>query len=295
MADHRWDRDKGVYVGCGVANLSPDPPPPSDAPTNLLAGEWRPSGGVLGYSLDRHMIMFGPNGSGKSRRMLMVNLCRLLNWSVVVVDTKGELCAHTAPHRAKHGAVVVIDPFGVMPATYPALVKAHPWLGESYGLNPMAALDPAAPRFVDDCRLLAEALIKVDEKDKHWGASARALVKGLLMALKLKYGDAAALSMLRELLGQEAEILGAFNKKAVAEFAGRVPAVASALNRFTKITPENRELFSITSTALTQTDWLDSLPIQADLAKGAFPFDTLKAGYPFESRGAGAACQKEVG
>jgi type IV secretion system protein VirD4 len=289
MADDRWDNDNGIYVGCSVANLPPDPPPPSEQPVNLLDGEWRPSGGVRGYKGERHIALFGPMGSGKSRRFLMVNLCRLVNWSTVVIDTKGELCAHTAAHRAKHGSVLVIDPFGVMPASYPALVKAHPWLGKSHGLNPMASLDPGLPRFVDDCRLLAEALIKADSKEKHWGQSGQALVKGLLMVLKLKFGDQASLSLLRELVGREAVQLGKFNEKAVADYGQRFPAVASALNRFTKITAENRELFSILSTVLTQSDWLDSLMIQPDLSKGSFPFETLKTGYPFERRDREAA------
>ena len=39
---------------------------------------------------------------------------------------------------------------------------------------------------------------------------------------------------------------------------------------------ESRELNSILSTAQTQTRWLDSRPIKADLGKGAFDFSLLK-------------------
>src|SRR3984885_4356122 len=39
---------------------------------------------------------------------------------------------------------------------------------------------------------------------------------------------------------------------------------------------ENRELFSILSTAQTQTGWLDSLPIQRDVSKGAADFGRMK-------------------
>ena len=283
MTDDRpnlWRNNGGVYFGCKVDNTPQDPPPPSPAPINLLAGEWREHGNVLGYIGDRHMTLFGPMGSGKSRRVLMANLCRLTDWSMVVIDTKGELAAHTAAHRAKSGSVLLIDPFGMMAKNYPHLVAAHPEFSQSHGLNPLASLDPSTPRFVDDCKLLAEALIKVDEKDQHWGRSAQALVKGLLMTLKLQFGDEASLPLLRAVLGREAMELEGFNKAAVAAYGKRVPALASALNRFTKISPENRELFSILSTALTQTDWLDSEPIQADLSKGTYDFDQLKSGAP---------------
>jgi len=278
-----WNYNNGVYVGCGVANLPADPPPPCDAPVNLLAGQWQENGNVIGYNRDRHLILFGPMGSGKSRRVLMVNLFRLTDWSTVVIDTKGELAAHTAAHRAKHGSVLVIDPFGMLPTNYPHLVKAHPWLGESHGLNPLSALDPANRRFVDDCKTLAEALIQVNDKDPHWGQSGRSLVKGLLMAGRIVFGSGMNLARLRWFLGLNAEDLASTCKKFVADLGDAYPAVAASLNRFTRIAPDNREIFSILSTVLTQTDWLDSGPIKADVSKGSYDFGQLKTGAPHAS------------
>jgi type IV secretion system protein VirD4 len=280
MAD-KWHYNDGVYIGCRVADVPADPPPPSSAPVNLLAGEWKPHGNVLGYKGDRHMTLFGPMGSGKSRRVLMVNLYRLTDWSMVVIDTKGELFAHTAAHRAKHGPVLAVDPFGLIARNYPHLAKAHPELGKSHGLNPLAALDPDSPRFVDDCKTLAEALIRLDgDTQRHFPASARALIKGLVMACRVKYGPAANLAMIRALVGLPSLALEGWNKERVAELGKAYPAIAASLNRFTKMPPDNRELSGIVSTALTQTDWLDSGPITADLSKGSYDFGQLQTGAP---------------
>jgi type IV secretion system protein VirD4 len=279
MSD-KWRNNGGVYTGCRVSNIPAEPPPPSEMPVNLLAGEWKSQGNTLGYSGDRHLTLFGPMGSGKSRRVLMTNLIRLSDWSMVVIDTKGELAAHTAAHRAKTGSVLLIDPFGLMPQNYPHLVEAHPEFAGSHGLNPLASLDPSSSRFVDDCKTMAEALIKVDEKDKHWGQSARALVKGLLMACRVKYGAVSNLAMIRDLLGRKPEALGKWNEERIADLGKAYPAIAASLNRFTNFAAENRELFSILSTALTQSDWLDSEPIKADLTKGNYDFARLKTGAP---------------
>lgn len=46
--------------------------------------------------------------------------------------------------------------------------------------------------------------------------------------------------------------------------------------RFREITPDNKELNSILSTALTQTRWLDSRPVKADLVRDASDFGRMK-------------------
>jgi type IV secretion system protein VirD4 len=249
---------------------------PAD-PDKELDGVWPPTREPLAYIGDRQLITFGPNGSGKSWRLLIPNLARLLHWSIVVVDPKGELAAHSAVYRQRGGRkVLVIDPFQVMEQTYPRLVEKYPSLFTSHGYNPVAALKPG-PRFVDDAKKLAEALIKVEHtNDKYWPLSARALAKGLLMGLRLDFGDAACLGLLRALVGMEADELAANNKGMVARWKSKEPAIAASLNRFTKFDPQNKELFGILSTAITETDWLDSPQIAEDLLQGAFDFGRLK-------------------
>ena len=92
-----------------------------------------------------HIVTFGPNGSGKSRRLLLPNLVRLTDWSMLVVDPKGDLAAMTAAYRQKQGSkIVILNPF-----------RVHDW--KSHGYNPIAALDPKSEDFPDDALGLAEA------------------------------------------------------------------------------------------------------------------------------------------
>lgn len=284
MRQNLWWIDGGVYFGYQC-----EPAPDRNKP---LAGTWRPKAEVHAYTRDRHLVTIGPNGSGKTRRLLIPNLHRLRNWSIVVIDPKGELVARTAAFRADYPDrdaeaknVIVIDPFETVEKTYPRLVEKYPFL-QSYGYNPVAALDPSTDDFEDDAKRLAEALIKPDDKgEKYWALSAQALLKGLLMVARL---TGANLPDIRDWIGAKpddlaASIDGLVDEKGkkqpgwVEGFREKCPAIAATLNRFSKISPDNRELFSILSTALTQTDWLDSRPVRRSLGVGGgFDFASLK-------------------
>jgi len=72
----------------------------------------------------------------------------------------------------------------VIASQYPGLVEELPYL-KSKELNPMGMLDPDSDNFADDAKLIAEALIKIDEKDAHWGQAAQALVTGLIMGTRM--------------------------------------------------------------------------------------------------------------
>ena len=231
------------------------------------------------YTYDRHVVTVGPSGTGKTRRLLIPNLLFLQNWSILVVDPKGTLAALTGPYReSQHpNSVLVIDPFGVLEREYPALVKRYPFL-KSAGFNPVAVLDPESDDFPDDARGLAEALIRVDDKDHpHWERSAQDLICGLMMCDRIESGPESSLVAVRDWVGSEAETLAREIKDNLLPLArGKHDAIPAKLNRFTKISGENRELFSILSTAQTQTGWLDSLPIQRDLSRGAVDFGKMK-------------------
>src|SRR5271155_3035845 len=103
-------------------------------------------GTELTYDGERHLLLFGPNGTGKGTRLLVSNLLRLKDRSLVVIDPKGELTAITADYRRSLGEVVVLNPFNVLE------------LGGA-GFNPLAALDPESSTFIDDATGLGEALI----------------------------------------------------------------------------------------------------------------------------------------
>lgn len=267
--------DIGVYLG-------------SNAEVALLPGEcsslmapWiRRLDQENTYRGDRHLLTIGPNGSGKSRRLLLPNLYRLINWSALVIDLKGELAIWSAKHRKESGSeIITFDPFGVIEKNFPGLVTELPCLA-SKGLNPIAMLDPKSEDFADDAKAIGEALIKVESKnDAYWSKSAQALVSGLAMSLAANREvdpKVANLGELRKIVGYSLEELGAYINEQVNQYGEAYPGIAAKLNRFKEVSSENREIFSILSSAITHTDWLDSPPIQRNLSDGIFDFSDMK-------------------
>jgi type IV secretion system protein VirD4 len=246
-----WSRNGGIYLGfaCSTTELPPENLQPR--PTQYVG--------------DRHILTFGPNGSGKSRRALLPNLVNLTQWSMLVIDIKGELAGWSAEHRKKAGSeVIFLNPFGTgrLPSS---------------GFNPIAALDPTSDDFVDDALGLAEAIILRDSRDPHWSTSAQDLLCALIMYSRLTGPNDGSLGHVRELLGQPAI---AFAQEVAAMMKIGIDLGHEELTikaaRFRDIKPENRELNSILSTAMTETRWIDSRPVKADLARGAFDFSVMK-------------------
>jgi len=245
-----WANNGGVYLGY-MTETTQGTDPPVAAP--------------LMYGRDRHIVTFGPNGSGKTRRLLVPNLIGLKDWSIVVIDPKGELCRMTAMHRANRGGkIMVLNPFNLfgMP---------------SDGFNPVMALDPKSDDFADDALTLADAIIKTSphDRDPHWSQSAQDLVAALIMYARLIHlraddddniGYDGNLAFVRRCLGKKADDFRAVVEDMIAtgEKADCEELVIKA-SRWIDIDPDNKELNSILSTALTQTRWLDSKAIKRDL------------------------------
>jgi type IV secretion system protein VirD4 len=277
MPETLWSKNGGIYFGFGVD------PAKADTSRSILEEQWvptrdkqnlYPNPGDPTNPGDRHVVTVGPNGSGKTRRLLVPNLYRLHDWSIVVIDIKGELAAFTAANRASQPGhkVVVVDPFAVIPKTYPRLVEKYPYLA-SNGFNPLEALDPDSEDFADEAMALAEAIIRVEGSEPHWGQSAQDLIAALIMSVRLSGLKSRSFADVRLLLGQRADDFRESMREMAA--SGHVELAVKAA-RFADITGENRELNSIISTALTQTRWLDSRPIKADLARGAFDYASIK-------------------
>jgi type IV secretion system protein VirD4 len=267
------------------------------------------------FERERHAILFGPSGSGKFTRFLAVNLLSdcLDDRSVIVIDPKGQAAAVTAWHRYKtlgHD-VKILDPFGKLHAA----VKDSPehrqmvdaGLTVSAGFNPLDLLDPGTldapnPNFYDDASALGEALIKIEgSKDEHWPESAQGLVVALLMWEKLRKGDDANLENVREMLTEGDE----YDDREVRDQEGNANTeriqvrglsrtartmvergnseilypvggyeIASLAQRFIRPTDE---IVSIRSTADTQTRWILSKSMRADLRpKEGVNFGRLK-------------------
>ena len=252
MAANLWATDGGVYFGYACDQTEGDPP--------FLDPRM-----VLPYVGDRHLVTLGPNGSGKSRRLLLPNLARLSNWSILVVDPKGDLATMTASYRANRGnKIVMLNPFDVLK------------LG-SHGFNPVAALDPKSDDFPDDALGLGEALVRVQGQEPHWSESAQDLIAALVMYSRLTEPGGGSLGHVRAPLGKPAtEFRQVVEEMIVAGANEDCEELVVKSGRFREITPDNKELNSILSTALTQTRWLDSRPVKADLVRGDYDFGRMK-------------------
>ena len=219
----------------------------------------------LRYVGDRHILTYAPSGAGKSRRLLLNNIIQLPNWSLLILDIKGELAMQTRHYRehVARNRVVQLNPFRALGMP-------------SNGYNPVAALEIGAD-FVDDAMALAEALVRIEGPDSHWGASAQDLLCAIILYSRLRGPDGGSLGHVREILGKPSpQFVKLVAEMIEAGVRAKVFEIGIKLSRFLDLDSDSRELHSILSTAMTQTRFLDSPPMKADLRKGAFDFAEMK-------------------
>jgi type IV secretion system protein VirD4 len=229
-----------------------------------------------------HVLSIGSTRSGKGRRLLTPELVLDTDRSILVVDPKGELAKWTAAHRAKHGEVYAIDPFGVLAGVPGAELV-------STGYNPVRWLDPKSEDFVDDATAIAEAICPIEsEREPHFEQGAQDIVAGLILYHRL-INPSASLGDIRADLGRTAAgwrdlLLGdeeGLTKEGrpcvfIAADEHDVPALWTKLSELEEISPEDRELNAFIRSAKTQTRFLDSPPMKRDLAKPGVDFSRLK-------------------
>jgi type IV secretion system protein VirD4 len=253
-------RQVGIYYGCNI--------------------DGERAGAARFFKGDEHFLLIGPTRSGKGRSILAPNLILDCSRSAIVVDPKGELANWTADHRKAQGhEVIYLDPFGVLGDMPQAAARAR-------GFNPLLALDPTRPEFLDDVMSATEAIVQVkpNEKDPHWAESAQDFVAGITMDEIGRKGRAASYSAIRQLISKDDIEIGTHCETACMEPLH--PLIPNKLARFIPLSnPKaegNRELASMISNARTQTRFLDSPLIAASVANGtdndgvAFDFGRMK-------------------
>ena len=225
----------------------------------------------------RHFITLAPTRSGKGAFLIVPNLLRLQAPSIVI-DPKGENAWLTEEYRREilGHKTIILDPWGEVNRRYAKIaeekndVDAGGWHKEIATFNPLSILDPASDHYADDVAYIADALIINEGKDPHWDNSARELISGLIAYCVESFGEAASLPMVRLLLSKPLEEIAGIAVDA--QKFGPESVAARKLGRFVV---DSKEVGSIVSTALTQTAFLDSKKLAANMQQTSFSFDDL--------------------
>jgi type IV secretion system protein VirD4 len=226
----------------------------------------------IGLTDDRHIMMIAGSRSGKGRSSIIPNMC-LYPGSVVAIDPKGDLATITAARRGRGSETVegmgqdvfVLDPF-----------KAARGNAASYraSFNPLDAIEADGVNGRDDAALLADALIIPSKMEQHWSDAAKLLLTGLILHVCDAYqGETRNLITLRDLLTADADrFTGLLAEMSCSEAAGGV--VARSAN--TIIAMSDRERSGVLSTAIVQTEFLDSPAMRNVLSHSDFALSDLK-------------------
>ena len=226
----------------------------------LLIGRDRKSGKLLRYAGPAHLLTIAPTRTGKGVGTIIPNLLDYPG-SVVCIDPKGENARITARHRARFGAVHVLDPFGVTGIA-------------SAAFNPLDRIDPAGLDLADDCMTLADALVydaPGEAGEAHWNEEAKALISGLILSIVTSEpAPTRTLATLRDRL-----------TLAPAAFTAQLEAMqaqgglaARAANRH--LGKSDREAAGVLSAAQRHTHFLDSPRMSAVLGRSDFTFADVK-------------------
>ena len=229
-------------------------------------------GRPIGIRDDRHLMTVAGSRSGKGRSVIIPNMCYYPG-SVIAIDPKGDLATITAARRG-HGSstseamnmrVHVLDPFEV------ARGNASEYRSS---FNPLDMIDPDSLYGRDDAALLADSLIIPSKSESYWTDAAKMLLTGLILHICATCeGEQRTLLTVRDCLTRDEEGLSlVLAEMACSDVASGV--VARAAN--TLVAMSSKERSSILSTAIVQTDFLDSPAMQQVLARSDFTLRTLK-------------------
>lgn len=225
----------------------------------------------IGLRDDRHVMTIAGSRAGKGVSTIIPNLIDYPG-SMVVIDPKGENACITANRRGRGSSHVkeglgqsvhVLDPFGV---------SGHP----SACFNPLAIIDPQADSAVDDAALIADSLVIQEQGEgRHFSSAARNFLRGLILFVcaKVTRPEQRTLVTLRTLLTLD----GSEFKSLLAEMAA-TSACNGVIRRAgnSLAVKDERERSGVVSTAIEQTDFLDSPALGRCLSGSDFVLADLK-------------------
>lgn len=231
------------------------------------------------YSGDAHIGLIGPTRKGKDRDILDPVLMEY-EGSVICVDPKGQLCAQTAPERARMGQkIYILNPFGILPGVLSPDAERFKGLKNvvfNATCNPMESLIPEADSFGVDCDSLSDGVVLMEHgRELHWSESARELISGVIMQLAANWlpHERNLATMRRLIAGPNSDLVN-FCRAAVA--CGD-PFISDRLARFSEEEAKNaNEIASIISTAKTQTKFISNTAIANSLMESSFQFEDLR-------------------
>lgn len=231
--------------------------------TSLYDPDWR-----LGHKDDRHILTIGSPRSGKGRSAIIPNL---ITWpySTIVIDPKGGNAAVTAARRGNGDdrvkwslgqEVHVIDPFNIN--------------GKTAHFNPLSVLDPQSFTITEDIKIISEALVpSTNEQDSHWTQGARELLN-MVIGHELTKPDYKTDPTLLDVR----KSVTTLSESSLSEMLNNPNCgglIERAAQRFSGGWDTN-EVQNIKSGAASNTEWLDSEPMQIALSKTDFDLGDLK-------------------
>jgi type IV secretion system protein VirD4 len=165
----RWGTLKDEAVRNLLAPSSRKPHSLSKSERNIYCGEIGSRRTRVYYPGVKHGLIQGPPRAGKDSGIFTENLLHLDDWSIMVIDPKGEQAAATMRHRAKCGDVLIFNPFGMHGL-------------RSDGFNPLLMSSFLENRFEVGVSIV-RSLIPLDEKRQEiiWPAGAQELVLALIL------------------------------------------------------------------------------------------------------------------
>jgi len=226
----------------------------------------------IGLTDDRHLMTIAGSRAGKGRSIIVPNMC-LYPGSVVAIDPKGDLATITAARRGRGSEtcegmgqdVFVLDPFEAARGNA---------LHYRASFNPLDTIDVNGVNGRDDAALLSDALIIPSKSESHWPDAAKLLLTGLILHVCDAYqAETRNLLTVRDLLTADAErFTNTLAEMSCSETAGGV--VARTANSL--IAMSDRERSGVLSTAIVQTEFLDSPAMHSVLSHSYFTLGGLK-------------------